>query len=63
MLLSNSAASYGQEQHNTQRAVSTAPTVHGGCITQPPQLELVGHNIVSFFFFFFAIVWLISFLL
>ena len=48
MLLSNSAASYGQGQHNNQHAVSTAPRVHGGCITQPPQLELVGHSIVSF---------------
>ncbi|XP_023533872.1 nuclear transcription factor Y subunit A-1-like [Cucurbita pepo subsp. pepo] len=39
------AASYGQGQHNNQHAVSTAPRVHGGCITQPPQLELVGHSI------------------
>lgn len=49
MLLSNSPASYGQVQHNCQHAVSAAPTVHGGCITQPPQLELVGHSIVSSF--------------
>ncbi|CAK9314203.1 unnamed protein product [Citrullus colocynthis] len=41
----DSHASYGQVQHNCQHAVSAAPTVHGGCITQPPQLELVGHSI------------------
>ncbi|XP_008449711.1 nuclear transcription factor Y subunit A-1-like isoform X2 [Cucumis melo] len=36
----DSHASYGQVQNNCQHAVSAAPIVHSGCITQPPQLEL-----------------------
>lgn len=30
---------------------STVPTVRDDCLAQPPQLELVGHSIVSSFYF------------
>ncbi|XP_062084051.1 nuclear transcription factor Y subunit A-1-like isoform X2 [Humulus lupulus] len=35
----------GQEYQIMQHVSSTTPPVHGGCLTQPTQLELVGHSI------------------
>ena len=46
-----SAGNNGQEQQNVQRVASNAPSRRDECLTQPPQLELVGHSIVSVFCF------------
>lgn len=40
------AGEHGQEQQNVHGA-STTPVVHDDGLMQPPQLELVGHSIVS----------------
>jgi len=42
---SRSAGNYAQEHHNVQHVASTAPSMRDECLTQPPQLELVGHSI------------------
>lgn len=49
--ISNSAGNNGQEQQNVQHVASNAPSRRDECLTQPPQLELVGHSIVSVFSF------------
>uniref|UniRef100_A0A2N9IUQ6 Nuclear transcription factor Y subunit n=2 Tax=Fagus sylvatica TaxID=28930 RepID=A0A2N9IUQ6_FAGSY len=41
---SRSAGNFGQEQ-NVHHVASTAPSTREECLTQPPQLELVGHSI------------------
>lgn len=46
-----SAGNNGQEQQNVQHVASNAPSRRDECLTQPPQLELVGHSIVSVFSF------------
>ena len=40
------------EQQNLQHGGSAIPTMRDECFTQPPQLELVGHSIVSAFCFY-----------
>lgn len=42
---SRSAGNNGQEQQNVQHVASNAPSRRDECLTQPPQLELVGHSI------------------
>ncbi|EOY32683.1 hypothetical protein QUC31_019320 [Theobroma cacao] len=42
---SRSVGNGGQEHHNLQHVASTMPAMHDECLTQPPQLELVGHSI------------------
>ncbi|XP_040992249.1 nuclear transcription factor Y subunit A-1 isoform X1 [Juglans microcarpa x Juglans regia] len=42
---SRSAGNYGQEHQNVQHVTSTAPSMRDECLTQPAQLELVGHSI------------------
>ncbi|XWS52532.1 hypothetical protein CRYUN_Cryun11dG0078800 [Craigia yunnanensis] len=42
---SRSVGNGGQEHHNLQLAESTMPAMRDECLTQPPQLELVGHSI------------------
>ena len=37
----------GEERHNLQLVASTMSAMRDECLTQPPQLELVGHSIVS----------------
>ena len=37
----------GQVHHNLQLGASNMPAMHDECLTQPPQLELVSHSIVS----------------
>ncbi|KAJ0083486.1 hypothetical protein Patl1_29778 [Pistacia atlantica] len=46
-----SSRSVGQEHQNLQQGASTMPTMPDECFQQPPQLELVGHSIVSAFIF------------
>ncbi|XP_027334272.1 nuclear transcription factor Y subunit A-1 isoform X1 [Abrus precatorius] len=40
----NQSGNYGQEQQ-MQHTASSAPPMHDECLTQTPQLELVGHSI------------------
>ncbi|XVF69625.1 hypothetical protein PTKIN_Ptkin11bG0096500 [Pterospermum kingtungense] len=42
---SRSDGNGGQEHLSLQHAASTIPAAHDKCLTQPPQLELVGHSI------------------
>ncbi|OMO81696.1 CCAAT-binding transcription factor, subunit B [Corchorus capsularis] len=42
---SRSAGNGGQEHHNMQHVPSAIPAMRDECLTQPPQLELVGHSI------------------
>ncbi|KAF5471203.1 hypothetical protein F2P56_011656 [Juglans regia] len=42
---SRSAGNYGQHHQNMQHVASTAPSMRNECLTQPAQLELVGHSI------------------
>ncbi|KAG6679268.1 hypothetical protein I3843_14G119400 [Carya illinoinensis] len=42
---SRSARNYGQHYQNMQHVASTAPSMRNECLTQPAQLELVGHSI------------------
>lgn len=37
----------GQEHHSLQHIASIIPAIRDECLRQPPQLELVGHSIVS----------------
>ncbi|KAK7301841.1 hypothetical protein RJT34_12717 [Clitoria ternatea] len=41
----NQPGNYGQEQQGMQHPASSAPSMHDECLTQTPQLELVGHSI------------------
>ncbi|XP_022642386.1 nuclear transcription factor Y subunit A-1 isoform X2 [Vigna radiata var. radiata] len=41
----NEPGNYGQEQQGTQHTASSAPSMREECLTQTPQLELVGHSI------------------
>ncbi|WVY94959.1 hypothetical protein V8G54_034047, partial [Vigna mungo] len=41
----NEPGNYGQEQQGTQHTASSAPSMSEECLTQTPQLELVGHSI------------------
>ncbi|KAL2332886.1 hypothetical protein Fmac_014099 [Flemingia macrophylla] len=41
----NEPGNYGQEQQGMQHTASSAPSMPGECLTQAPQLELVGHSI------------------
>ncbi|KAJ1390331.1 hypothetical protein SESBI_37546 [Sesbania bispinosa] len=41
----NQSGNYGQEQQGMQHNVSSAPSMREECLTQTPQLELVGHSI------------------
>ncbi|XWS28306.1 hypothetical protein CRYUN_Cryun25bG0056800 [Craigia yunnanensis] len=42
---SRSVGNGGQVHHNLQLGASTMPAMRDECLTQPPQLELVGHSI------------------
>lgn len=42
---SRSVVNSGQEHRNLPHVVSSMTTMHDECLTQPPQLELVGHSI------------------
>ncbi|XVF04727.1 hypothetical protein REPUB_Repub05bG0110000 [Reevesia pubescens] len=42
---SQSVGNGSQEHHNLQLVASTMPAMRDECLTQPPQLELVGHSI------------------
>lgn len=42
-----SAGSCRQDTRKMQHVSSTLPAMHGECLTQSTQLELVGHSIVS----------------
>ncbi|KAK9022028.1 hypothetical protein V6N11_002326 [Hibiscus sabdariffa] len=42
---SRSVGNGGQEHHNLQHVASSMPSMHDERLTQPPQLELVGHSI------------------
>nr|KYP76288.1 Nuclear transcription factor Y subunit A-1 [Cajanus cajan] len=41
----NEPGNYGQEQQGMQHTASSAPSMREECLTQAPQLELVGHSI------------------
>ncbi|KAL5164557.1 Nuclear transcription factor Y subunit A-1 [Glycine soja] len=41
----NGTGNYGQEQQGMQHTASSAPSMREECLTQTPQLELVGHSI------------------
>ncbi|TKY57454.1 Nuclear transcription factor Y subunit A-1 [Spatholobus suberectus] len=41
----NQAGNYGQDHQAMQHSSSSAPSVLDDCLTQAPQLELVGHSI------------------
>lgn len=44
-----SVANCGQGNKSLHHLASSMTTMHDECLTQPPQLELVGHSIVSAF--------------
>ena len=59
-IISISVGNYGREHQIAQHVSSNIPAVHDECLTQPPQLELVGHSIVSGLFSCFKVIMLNS---
>lgn len=49
LLFLGTDGNYGQEHQNLQHIAPNIQIGSSECLTQPPQLELVGHSIVSAF--------------